>query len=133
MGQQKGSWAQLPRKLKLIANQMEEASAGGGEGSPSRGPRKGVFRRRQRGRHWWSQSRGSGKGDSPSFSAMSRPLVNDSPADLLGRGRTCGEVNGGRAGPSQSSPVPHSQAPIQVGGRDWVLARTSRGHRRRSG
>lgn len=51
-----------------------------------------------------------GKGDSPSFSAMSRPLVNDSPADLLGRGRTCGEING-EAGPGGAQPSPGAPSP----------------------
>lgn len=46
-----------------------------------------------------------GKGDSPSFSAMSRPLVNDSPADLLGRSGTCGEMKG-EAGPGEAEPNP---------------------------
>ena len=51
-----------------------------------------------------------GKGDSPSFSAMSRPLVNESPAALLGRGRTCGEMNG-EAGPGEPSPAPVPPVP----------------------
>lgn len=65
--------------------------------------------------------RAQGKGDSPSFSAMSRPLVNDSPADLLGRGRACGEMDR-EAGPrgAQPSPVPpvpgaHPGRPEELG------------------
>lgn len=50
------------------------------------------------------------KGDSPSFSAMSRPLVNDSPADLLGQGGTCGEMNR-EAGPGGAEPSPCAPSP----------------------
>lgn len=51
-----------------------------------------------------------GKGHSPSFSAMSQPLVNDSPADLLGRGGTCGERTG-EAGPGGAQPSPSAPSP----------------------
>lgn len=57
--------------------------------------------------------RARGKGDSPSFSAMSRPLVNDSPADLLGRGWTCGEMNR-EAGPGGAQPSPGAPSPRRL-------------------
>lgn len=67
----------------------------------------------------------------PSFSAMSQPLVNDSLADLLGQGGTCGEMNR-EAGPGGAQPspglCPQSQASIQVGWKDWALARACHDH-----
>lgn len=64
-----------------------------------------------------------GKGDLPSFSAMSRALVNYSPADLLGRGRTCGEINGeagpGGAQPGSSAPSPRRRSREAGGPGPW--------------
>lgn len=89
-------------------------------GVPERGGSQGV--------EGWEESTEGGasgrakagaqeKGDSPSFSAMSQPLVNDSPADLLGRGRTCGERNGrqGLGSPAQPS-APRPRRPSREAG-----------------
>lgn len=107
-----------PRKIGLMVNQMAEASEGVGMGD---GPRRGAGERGFQGAEGWGRehtgrgvsSAGAGapgKGDSPSFSAMSRPLVNDPPADLLGRGGTCGEMRG-EAGPGGARPSPCAPSP----------------------
>ena len=81
---------------------------------PERGGSKGVEGwedSTEGGEGHQAELRSPGQGDSPSFSAMSQPLVNDSPADLRGRGGTCGEMNKGEAGPGGAQPGPCAPSP----------------------